>query len=74
MIRLSGFVPEEDIPIIFTGIRPGEKLYEEVLMDEEGLQETPNKMIRNYAFLLLISFFSSTCVFSCLSYKTFHFL
>ncbi len=46
MIRLSGFVPEEDIPIIFTGIRPGEKLYKEVLMDEEGLQETPNKMIR----------------------------
>lgn len=45
MIRLSGFVPDEDIKIIFTGLRPGEKLYEEILMDEEGLQSTPNKMI-----------------------------
>lgn len=45
MIRLSGFVPDEDIKIVFTGLRPGEKLYEEILMDEEGLQNTPNKMI-----------------------------
>jgi len=45
MIRLSGFVPNEDIKIVFTGLRPGEKLYEEMLMDEEGLQSTPNKMI-----------------------------
>lgn len=45
MIRLSGFVPDEDIKIVFTGLRPGEKLYEEMLMDEEGLQSTPNKMI-----------------------------
>lgn len=45
MIRLSGFVPNEDIKIAFTGLRPGEKLYEEILMDEEGLQSTPNKMI-----------------------------
>lgn len=45
MIRLSGFVPDEDIKIVFTGLRPGEKLYEEILMDEEGLQSTPNKMI-----------------------------
>lgn len=45
MIRLSGFVPDEDIRIVFTGLRPGEKLYEELLMDEEGMQATPNKLI-----------------------------
>ena len=45
MIRLMGYEPYKDIDIKFTGLRPGEKLYEELLMGEEGLQETPNKMI-----------------------------
>lgn len=44
-IRLSGFEPDKDIPIVFTGLRPGEKLYEELLMDEENMTKTPNKKI-----------------------------
>lgn len=45
LIRLSGYVPYEDIDIQFTGLRPGEKLYEELLMDEEGLAATQSKLI-----------------------------
>ncbi len=45
LIRLSGYKVDEDIRIEFTGLRPGEKLYEELLMDEEGLQDTANRMI-----------------------------
>ena len=45
LIKLSGYKPGEDIEIKFTGLRPGEKMYEELLMDEEGLKKTANKMI-----------------------------
>ena len=45
LIKLSGYEPDIDIKIEYTGLRPGEKLYEELLMEEEGLQDTPNHLI-----------------------------
>ena len=45
LIKLSGYKPDVDIKIEYTGLRPGEKLYEEKLMAEEGLQTTPNRLI-----------------------------
>ena len=45
LIKLAGYKPYRDIDIVFTGLRPGEKLFEELLMDEEGLKKTPNDKI-----------------------------
>ena len=45
MIYLAGHVPDVDIKITYTGLRPGEKLYEELLMEEEGLEKTKNNLI-----------------------------
>lgn len=45
LIKLAGYKPDVDIKIKYTGLRPGEKLYEEKLMDEEGLIKTPNELI-----------------------------
>ena len=45
LIRLSGYEPDVDIKVEYTGLRPGEKLFEELLMKEEGLQDTDNKLI-----------------------------
>ncbi len=45
LIRLYGFEPDKDIKIVYTGLRPGEKLFEELLLTEEGLEQTPNELI-----------------------------
>ncbi|MBR7122306.1 MAG: polysaccharide biosynthesis protein [Oscillospiraceae bacterium] len=45
LIKLSGHTPDVDIQVVYTGLRPGEKLYEEKLMAEEGMQKTPNDLI-----------------------------
>lgn len=45
LIRLSGYEPDVDIPIVYTGLRPGEKMFEECLKEEEGLQKTENDLI-----------------------------
>lgn len=45
LIKMYGMVPYQDVEIVFTGLRPGEKIKEELLMNEEGLQKTKNKLI-----------------------------
>ena len=45
LIRMKGYIPDRDIKIEIVGLRPGEKLYEELLMAEEGLESTPNDLI-----------------------------
>lgn len=45
LIKLSGYTPDVDIPVVYTGLRPGEKLYEELLMSEEGLTKTENTSV-----------------------------
>ena len=45
IIKMKGYVPNKDIDIEIVGLRPGEKLYEELFMDEEGLKETSNNLI-----------------------------
>jgi FlaA1/EpsC-like NDP-sugar epimerase len=51
LIRLSGLVPYEDVDIVFTGLRPGEKLFEELLVDGEGITRTSHEKIRVIAAL-----------------------
>jgi FlaA1/EpsC-like NDP-sugar epimerase len=46
LIRLSGLVPDKDVKIIFTGLRPGEKMYEELRLEGEGLKPTAHSKIR----------------------------
>ena len=45
VIKMSGLIPYQDIDIVFTGLRPGEKMYEELLQDEEGVRKTANSKI-----------------------------
>ncbi|MBR2723877.1 MAG: polysaccharide biosynthesis protein [Ruminococcus sp.] len=58
LIRMYGKVPYRDVEIKFTGLRPGEKLFEELLMNEEGLKSTENKKIFIVVFLLFSTFYN----------------
>lgn len=58
MIRLSGYEPGVEIEIKYIGLRPGEKLYEELLMNEEGMQTTENTRILSAGRLLLMRRYS----------------
>src|SRR5260370_25549301 len=46
LIRLSGLEPDQDIPVIYTGLRPGEKLFEELMLDGEDIKPTSHPKIR----------------------------
>lgn len=54
LIRLSGYVPDKDMAIVYSGLRPGEKLYEELLMSEEGLNKTDNEKFMSPLRLFLM--------------------
>jgi FlaA1/EpsC-like NDP-sugar epimerase len=45
LIRISGYIPDQDIKIVYTGIRPGEKLYEEIFLEDEDYEKTRNRRI-----------------------------
>ncbi|HIY18113.1 MAG TPA: polysaccharide biosynthesis protein [Candidatus Blautia avistercoris] len=69
LIKLSGYKPDEDIQVVYTGLRPGEKLFEEKLMAEEGMKKTKNELIHigkpipfnTEVFLLQLTHLAKAC-------------